>query len=116
MRRVVELAVKNLCLTEPHFPSINILKSCGRAIGAHRLDASEFHFLMGTEGRDAIDFRSWLENTVDETVKFRLYGCFGWEEHAFRIDREFVGFSIYFPNMSDAVKFKLAWADDCIRA
>lgn len=111
-RRVLEMAIDGDGL-EVQFPEIEILEKFGKPIGTNRIQALEHHILLDRRGRSAVEFQEWITNILDNTVRYRLYGCYEWEEFQYRIERNFIGFSIYFPEMSDVLKFNLGWSENC---
>lgn len=104
VRRVVEYPV-NQKLQELTWPDIEILEANGMPVGSNRQSIWECHFIYSCDCFNA-EFQAWLES-LDSDISYRLYGCYEWEVHPFRISRKFGGFSIYFPKAPPI--FDLSW-------
>lgn len=94
VRRVVEFPIEQR-LQALMWPEVEVLEISGRPVGSNRQSPWEYHFLYSCDCFNA-EFKGWLES-LPEDISYRLYGCYAWEVHAYRIVRKFGGFSIYFP-------------------
>lgn len=111
MRRVVEIAVtKRLSELNTFLPNQDLLSE-GLPIGGNRKSATEVHWVRSCDEEWGLDFHNWVDSCIDDTINFRLYGCFEYEVHPYKIDRKFIGISLYLPETSDGLRFQVAWAE-----
>lgn len=93
VKRILEYPIEQK-LSNMIWPEISALEQAGRPIGGNRASAFEYHYLYSCDCLNN-EFQDWL-NHLDDTIDFRLYGCYEWERHPLRITRKFGGFSVYF--------------------
>ena len=82
-------------------PRLDLLKKNGV-----RPRSDSVHLLASL---DNLVLSAWLDENLIGGV--RTFGRFLWETHSFRVDKRFIGYSLYFQDYRDTVHCTIRWCD-----
>lgn len=89
------------------FPEIEVLESLGRPVGRNAPAGTQLAILGTKTARQVKSVIEWADLCAHD--RCTIVGCFGFEKHEFRIDREFKGLAVYFEDDLAAIQFRLVW-------
>ncbi len=83
-------------------PSIDVLEQRGRKIGSRGGLVTIVPCCIET----ACHLKVWANESLIKSPA--IFGCWSYELHDFRCDREFLGVTVYLKSLADVVHFRLA--------